>query len=66
MLELYCANPVTAQRLTSGHGTSYGYLLATDPVPDLGPGHEHVVSGRRLVRPTRMLADLAGKSPYFR
>lgn len=32
MLELYCANPVQAHRLTAGRGTAYGYLLATDPV----------------------------------
>jgi DNA-binding CsgD family transcriptional regulator len=32
MLELYCANPVQAHRLSAGHGTGYGYLLATDPV----------------------------------
>jgi DNA-binding NarL/FixJ family response regulator len=32
MLELYCANPVQAHRLSTGHGTAYRYLLATDPV----------------------------------
>jgi DNA-binding CsgD family transcriptional regulator len=31
LLELYCANPVQAHRLSSGRGTAYGYLLATDP-----------------------------------
>jgi hypothetical protein len=39
--------PVRAQRLTSGHGTSYGFLLATDPVSDLGPGPRARHSRRR-------------------
>jgi DNA-binding CsgD family transcriptional regulator len=37
MLEIYCANPVAARPLTAGHGTEYGYLLATDPVLDSTP-----------------------------
>jgi DNA-binding CsgD family transcriptional regulator len=37
MLELYCANPVWAQRLSGGRGRAYGYLLCTDPV-----GHDPI------------------------
>ena len=57
MLEIYCANPVRAQRLTSGSSTSYAYLLATDPVPSAGPNSERVVTERRLLRPARMLTE---------
>ena len=32
MLGLYCANPVSAHRLTGGRGTAYAYLLTTDAV----------------------------------
>jgi DNA-binding CsgD family transcriptional regulator len=56
MLEIYCANPVRAQRLTSGCGTSYAYLLATDPVPSAGPSYERVPAGR-LIRPARTLTS---------
>jgi DNA-binding CsgD family transcriptional regulator len=31
MLEIYCANPIATHRLSSGRGTTYSYLLATDP-----------------------------------
>src|SRR4051812_46904776 len=33
MLELFCANPISTRRLTVGRGTTYRYLLSTDPGP---------------------------------
>ncbi|WP_437594327.1 response regulator transcription factor [Sorangium sp. So ce1000] len=51
MLELYCANPIWTHRLVGGRGTTYGYLLATDPVPSAPPGDERAGGERaRLVR----------------
>jgi len=52
MLELYCANPVWAQRLTGGRGRTYGYMLSTDPVGD-APKRDQSVSEsvRFLARP---------------
>lgn len=32
LLELHCASPVSAQRLTHGRGPDYAYLFVTDPV----------------------------------
>jgi DNA-binding CsgD family transcriptional regulator len=34
MMEIYCANPVSARRLTPGRGTTYDYVFVTDPVAD--------------------------------
>jgi DNA-binding CsgD family transcriptional regulator len=51
LLELYCANPVTAHRLTSGRARTYAYLLATDPVPDGAPSSER--SRKNAGRPLR-------------
>jgi len=57
MLELYCANPVGTERLTLSNGTSYGYLLATDPLvvpspPTPGsprmPPRSHTLTEREL------------------
>jgi len=52
MLELYCANPVWAQRLSGGRGRAYGYMLSTDPVGD-APNSEQSLpeSVRFLARP---------------
>jgi DNA-binding CsgD family transcriptional regulator len=47
MLELYCANPVGTRRLTLGHGTSYTYLLATDPLSMAPPSRESDRAARR-------------------
>ncbi len=56
MLELYCANPVWTHRLTGGRGTTYGYLLATDPAPSVPPSSEHAGAGRgRLLRVRKAL-----------
>jgi DNA-binding CsgD family transcriptional regulator len=55
MLELYCANPVTARLLTSGRGTTYGYLLATDPLSDAAPLIEAPSSRRRTLRSKKLL-----------
>ncbi|MGK4006475.1 response regulator transcription factor [Sorangium sp. So ce1036] len=56
MLELYCANPVWTHRLTEVRGTTYGYLLATDPVPSAPPSSERSGAGRcRLLRPRKAL-----------
>lgn len=48
MLELYCANPVEAHRLSTGRGTAYGYLLATDPV--IAPGTKPAVAAVHGIR----------------
>jgi DNA-binding CsgD family transcriptional regulator len=56
MLELYCANPVQAHRLSSGRGRGYGYLLATDPV---------FVPSSRTVEP-RVRAVRAKRAPTAR
>lgn len=56
MLELYCANPVWTHRLTGASGTTYGYLLTTDPVPRAPPSSDR--SGARhgrLLRPRKTL-----------
>jgi DNA-binding CsgD family transcriptional regulator len=57
MLELYCANPVWAQRLTGGRGKAYGYLLSTNPsagVPDAEtPGKR----GGRLLRRAKAVSE---------
>ncbi|WP_437683559.1 response regulator transcription factor [Sorangium sp. So ce131] len=56
MLELYCANPVWTHRLTGGRGTTYAYLLTTDPVPTAPPRGDLAGAGRgRLVRPRKAL-----------
>jgi DNA-binding CsgD family transcriptional regulator len=55
MLELYCANPVTAQRLSTGCGTSYRYLLATDPVPQPDSRLVYSASEHPFARPARVL-----------
>jgi DNA-binding CsgD family transcriptional regulator len=54
LLELYCANPVWAHRLSSGRGRGYAYLLATDPVPGSHPraGRSRKQGGRPLRRST--------------
>ena len=57
MLELYCANPIRAQRLTSGHGTSYAYLLATDPVPHHAAARDHATDERRVLRSAKVITD---------
>lgn len=57
MLEIYCANPVTAQRLTGGASTSFSYLLATDPLPNPGRSRRHADSEHPLVRPAKVLTD---------
>lgn len=56
MLELYCANPVWAHRLSGECGTAYGYLLTTDPVSSAPPSSDHSGAGRRrLLRPRKTL-----------
>lgn len=69
MLELYCANPVQARRLTTGRGTGYGYLLATDPVlgaPEPPPRERPRASERNRTLTARELEVLrlvgAGKT----
>jgi DNA-binding CsgD family transcriptional regulator len=56
MLELYCANPVSTRRLTSGRGTEYGYLLATDPV-GAPAASELVAPATSRIRRTRELSE---------
>jgi DNA-binding CsgD family transcriptional regulator len=56
MLELYCANPIWTHRVTGGRGTTYGYLLATDPVPSAPPSGDGAGGERGgLVRSRRAL-----------
>ncbi|WP_437948539.1 response regulator transcription factor [Sorangium sp. So ce296] len=55
MLEIYCANPIWTHRLAGGHGTTYGYLLATDPVPSAPPSSERGARCGRLLRPRKAL-----------
>lgn len=56
MLELYCANPVWTHRLTGERGTTYGYLLATDPAPSAPPSSKRSGPGHgRLLRPRKVL-----------
>jgi DNA-binding CsgD family transcriptional regulator len=52
LLELYCANPISTQRLSVGRGGEYRYLLATDPASVAAPGAQ-LSSGRRR-RPLRL------------
>jgi DNA-binding CsgD family transcriptional regulator len=54
LLELYCANPVSAHRLSAGRGRTYAYLLATNPIPGAGPSSERRRKnrGRALGRST--------------
>lgn len=53
VLELYCANPVWAQRLTGGRGRAYGYLLSTDPVGHGRTSESSVRGGARVSKRPR-------------
>ncbi|KYF69725.1 hypothetical protein BE11_26305 [Sorangium cellulosum] len=56
VLEIHCANPVWAHRVTEGHGTAYDYLLSTDPAPIPPRSSEHAGAGRgRLLRARKAL-----------
>ena len=56
VLELYCANPVWAQRLTGGRGRTYGYLLSTDPVGQGEPSESSVREGADVSRRPRRVS----------
>ncbi|WP_441286199.1 response regulator transcription factor [Sorangium sp. KYC3313] len=64
MLELYCANPIWTHRLAGGRGTTYNYLLATDPAPSAPPSGERA-SGERAsggrARPVRSRRALTAR-----